>query len=448
MQSIENNNEEIRVNHPDDLHLITNLGSGKLTFHGYIGEHSQKRRQEHETLYKQTTFKSTAPPTPVRVALPPQLITSEACKNAFKNNDWNTIYKLQSQANTDLEPIYHQFEVNQDKSWVLVRDEVTGMWYHMSYSNKGSYCWTFSSFVDYDTDSDKNVKYSCTVQYGSYSASTKIIGIHRVWLGLAKFASEATVSGAFSYFICRLLRKGIDFLSRDLEVILTDAAADAGLDAIFTIGAYVLPIFVPCAVFAIVFIGISYLWKWLNKRFTICVSVYNFDQNNNWTIRNQSLSNAFNPGKDNATSLNLTIPKLIPPGTDPFSKLWCPNDVSSQLIHVTQYVVSYAYLVYENDHHFAQGCSFALQVGIEGSNTGVTYAFQCPWDKNNGQYMEGSIQDANSFLTKARSHWVESTSPYRVKIANGMTVEAIIDKLKGGDPDGKDTYNISIHLNK
>ncbi|KAF2074802.1 hypothetical protein CYY_003905 [Polysphondylium violaceum] len=164
-----------------------------------------------------------APATPEAITQPPQLITTKSVADAFRNNDWNTIYLLQAMADLDLQPIYKRFEEDPDKSWVLAHDEATGRMYYVSYVNTGSYAWTFSDNVDFDPEPGKNVVY---------------------WLGLAKFTSEATISACLSFFVNKLLR----------------------LDALFTIGSLVLPIFVPCAVFVIIFIGISYLLRWLNKK--------------------------------------------------------------------------------------------------------------------------------------------------------------------------------------
>ncbi|KAF2070303.1 hypothetical protein CYY_008383 [Polysphondylium violaceum] len=437
--------EEIRVNHPDDLHVLKGLGSGQFKFMGYIGEMSEKARQLNQEMNGATQ----TPATPISISQPPQLITTKNVAAAFKNNDWNTIYKLQAQADKDLSPIYKKFEDDPSKSWVMVRDEATGMKYHVSYVNTGSYAWTFSSYVDYGSDPENShVKFTCSCQYGTYSKNTNIMGIHRYFLGLVKFASELTVSGFLAHFVNRLLRKGINFLSKDLGSLLTDAAADAGLDALFTIGTYVMPIFVPCAVFVIIFIGISYLWKWLNKRFTIYININNWDKDNDWYIRNQTFSNAFNPGKDNAKSLQIKIPKVLPPGSKVWEKFWVPSDISSNLMHTLDTVVSYASLVYENDHHFAQGLSMALTVSLEKTNIGMSFAFQCPWSAKNAQYMEGTIQDPDQFLSKARSHWIESTATNKITLGNGTNVEATIDKLKGGDPNGEDTYCVTINIGK
>ncbi|KAF2072435.1 hypothetical protein CYY_006247 [Polysphondylium violaceum] len=438
--------EENRVNHPDDLHKV--LGLGNLKFIGYIDEQCAKNRELERQINGQSLGDSVAS-TPAEISLTPQLITSPMVRDAFKHNDWKTIQKLSDQADADLKPMIDQCINKPFKAWVLVMDQNTGLDYHISYSSNGSYLWTFCPYVDSATDpNNPNVKYSCTAQVGSYSKTTGIAGVHSYLLKLVKITAGATISALIAYFVNRLLKKGIDFLASDLSIFLTDAATDAGITALFTIGTYVLPIFVPCAIFAIVFIGIHLLWEWLNKHFTICVYVNNWDTDHDWYIRDQALSNAVNPGKNNNNSLNIKIPKLIPPGTNPFSKIWVPSDISSQLMHTTddEVVVSYVYLVYQNSSTFAQGCSFAFALECESTNSGMTYAFQCPWVDSNAHYMEDSVQNANSFLSKARAHWVESTSTYQVTASNGKLIEATIDALTGGDGQGSDNYKIIINL--
>ncbi|KAF2077329.1 hypothetical protein CYY_001332 [Polysphondylium violaceum] len=435
---------KVRINHPDDLCKVTGNGFGKLRYIRPISESVK----HHRELFKSTGQFSTTQPASISVAAPPQLLLPKSVLPTYQKNDWKGIYQLQQQANKDLVPIMSNFQNHPDNSWIEVQDDTDpSQFYYMSWDNQGNYAWCWCSAVKTASDPfNPDIKLNAPTQYGIFSKTTSIAGIHTYNLGLKEIVPELVAASILSFFINKAIKQGINFVASDLTKMLGDAAAEAGCELVFTISSFVLGAVCSCVVFAIVFIGISYLWNFLNKRFQICVSVYNWDTANDWQLPVQSLSNAVNPGEDQTNNLNINIAKQIPPGSNPFGNgVQTPPDIGSELMHTVDAAMNYAYIIYVNKSTFMQGLSFALKCTKNNTNTGFSYAFQCPWTASNGHYIENTPQDPNSFLSNARSHWVSSTAALTTTVA-GMPIRCYIDALTGGDADGDDSYQVAVHI--
>ena len=50
--------------------------------------------------------------------------------------------------------------------------------------------------------------------------------------------------------------------------------------------------------FGVIFIGIAYLYDWLNRKYTIRLQVFNWDPTSEWNVNGQYLSNAKIAGDD------------------------------------------------------------------------------------------------------------------------------------------------------
>ncbi|KAF2072556.1 hypothetical protein CYY_006131 [Polysphondylium violaceum] len=419
----------------------------KFTFVRTLGEELKIQRELNKFTSQLDSNQQQAT---LSIASPPQLLMTNEVKKIYQSNNWSAIKKLQDQANKDLSAMMSNIQNHPLNSWFEVQDDTdpTQYYYYTFDKINGSYAWCWCNAVNPAFDPfNPNIKLMAPVQYGVYSTTTSIAGIHSYNLGLATVLPEVAVASILSLFISKALGKGINFLASDLTKMISDAATEAGCELVFSIASSALGIVCGCVVFAIVFIGISYLWNFFNKRFQIYVSVYNWDPVNDWQIPVQALSNGVNPGQDSNNNINLQIPKQVPQGSHIGKSVSLPPDIASELMHTMEAVVNYATIAYENTHTFAQGLSFSFNCSmVKNPNTGFTYAFQCPWVASNAQYIEGTVQDPNSFLSKARSHWVEKTGPLTVNVA-GMPVSCWIDDLTGGDAQGSDNYQVAIHIN-
>jgi len=437
----------VRVNHPDDFHKIDGQGRfGKLR----ILCTQKEAVQRHRSLYASSQLDQQSG-NYIKAGDQPALLCKSSSVNAYKSNDWGTIKSLQDQANSDLQAIMTNFSNHVDDSWVQVQDDTDSYIYYMSWDNNGNYAWVFCAAVTpapFDPN-NPDVKLLAPSQFGIFSKTTSICGIHSYNLGLVTMISETVASLIVGIFLNKAIKAGINFLAEDLISYVSDAATEAGVELLFSAGGFALGALCSCVVFAIVFIGIAFLWNFLNKQFQICLSVYNWDEKNDWQIPTQALSNGVNPGETQGNTLNINIKKKIPKGTNPFGGggVQVPGDIGNQLMHTTEEAMNYAYIVYENKTTFMQGCSFAFKSTCNNdSNTGFTYAMQCPFSANNGQVATNTPQDPNTFLTWAQYNFVATKGPYTVTV-NNKPISGYIDALKGGDAQGSTDYSVAVHIN-
>ncbi|KAF2072557.1 hypothetical protein CYY_006132 [Polysphondylium violaceum] len=396
----------LRFNHPDDLHLVTGNRFGKLKYIRPLSE-CVKEFKESNTL--KLSSKQTAN---FQVCAPPQLFVNDRVKKIYQTNDWKAMKTLEDQASDDLDPI---FENMKNKggiySWIKVQNE-SGQQYYMSYDTRGNYvwCWT-SAKADFDP-LNPQFPTSAPVQFGHYSSSTGISSAHSYKIGLAgQNISEVVISSIVATFVAKSIPKGLNFLSNNLGNLITEAAAELGLEFIFTIPSVAISAVCGGLVFALVFVGLKALWGVLNKEFQINVSVYNWDPVNDWQIQAQELSNGEIPGKDPDIN-NLNILAFTPAG----SNVNLPAGIIT-----AEDSVNYAFIVYDNVNPIMQGLSFALKINKNNTSTGFSYAFQCPWVASNAHYIENTAQDPKSFLKIAGSHWVSSTAPLTTTV-DGMPI--------------------------
>jgi len=445
--------EKIRFNHPDDLHLVSKSGRfGKLKF---IATQEEAMNQ-HRALYA-SEFNSKAPAgSNITVASAPRLLINNQVSNTYKTNNWQQIKKLKDQANQDLMPIYTNLQKFADsRAWVGVQEEKAdgGEIYYMCYDNRGNYVWSYCPTTIPTSDpNNPKVSFNAPTQFGQYSYTTSIAGIHSYNINLTTKLTTSAISLGVGIFAAKILSKGLNFTTADLTTLLTDgfaAVTDINIDIVFGLAAAAAPFVCFAVVFLVVFIGLQYLWGFLNKQFQIEVSVYNWDKNNDWNILVQALSNSINPGQDTTSNININIKEPVSPGEinpyGPGGAYGLPPSVGSHLLQSTQTAINYAYIVYKNQSTFMQGNSFAFNCVQGKSNKGFTYAFECPWTASNGHYMDGTSQDPNAFLKKG--NWIKNTSPLTVNTA-GVSIEATIDSLKGGDVNGSQNYQVAIHIAK
>ncbi|KAF2070678.1 hypothetical protein CYY_008004 [Polysphondylium violaceum] len=435
----------VRVNHPEDLCKVTGNGFGKLR---YIRPISESVKLHTELFQSTGQFSSTPQPASLSVASQPQLLLPTSVKSIFQKNDWKGIQKLQQQTYNDLAPILNNLNNNPDHAWVHVRDETDpSQQFYMAWDSSGNYVWCWCSAVKTSSDPfNPNIKLIAPTQYGIYSNTTSIAGVVSYNLGFKEIVPELVAASILSHFICKVINKGLGFDSSDLTKMLDEAAVQAGCELEFTISPDILGAVCSCVMFSIAFIGNNYLFSWFNKKFLICLSVYNWDTTNDWQLPVQSLSNAVNPGEAPTNDLNINIAKQIPPGSNPFGNgVEVPSSLESQLRKTVEAAINYASLFYISKSSYSSGCSFALKCTKNNSSSGFSYAFQCLWVASNGHYIENVAQNPDSFLIKAGSHWVNSTAPLTTTV-EGMPIRCYIDALTGGDAFNEHSYQVAVHI--
>ncbi|KAF2077955.1 hypothetical protein CYY_000755 [Polysphondylium violaceum] len=431
----------ILFNHPDHLPKFF----GKLQIIGTADQEIKKYRALHATdaaLLKM----GQVTPTLTKVTQQPLLNCSKEVQAAYQNNDFATIKKLEAKAQSDVQPVFDNIMSLGDKAWTKVKSTETGEEYYMSWS-KSAAVWSYTPAIRPSTadeiKDDPNAKFQAVAQFGTYSQTSEITGTQKFDLGLPEKAVESVISLIISQTLSTFLPQGLNFLASQFAEKLSQFAVEKGLEFFkFVIPeAWMGPVTMS-VVFVLVFIGLKVLYDWLNRKYTIRVQVFNWDNQNDWQLTTQALSNAVNPGKEkNTLALNINIDKMI----DPQNVTYPPDFKPNETLECT---VFYAVIIYENDATFAQGCEvyiYAFLSTCAKQKRGITYAFSCPRFSDNGQYMEGAVLDPANFLKTASTKW---SHDLKIKVtAAGINepVTACMSALSGAD---ENIYDVNIQLNK
>lgn len=190
-----------------------------------------------------------------------------------------------------------------------------------------------------------------------------------------------------------------------------------------------------CLVFAVVFIGLAYLWGWLNRKYTIRLQVFNWDDKSDWNMNGQYMSNAKIAGEDR--KLEFTIPKMLAPGDVVVPPGFNP-------VEVLDSVCSYAVIVWENDNTFMEGCSMAVRMQRAQQKDGFMWAFDCPRWSNNQQAGSNGMMDPKAYRNQAP--WSSTPKNFSItSTSSNVPVNFAVDALSGAD-DG--LYNVIININK
>ncbi|MGC6176274.1 hypothetical protein [Lacrimispora sp. 38-1] len=358
----------------------------------------------------------------------PVLFMTKSVREIYENNDFATIKNLEKNANDDLRSVYTNISSNGDKAWTKVRKNDRE--FYMSWSNNGS-IWAYTENMTALNDTTLNAQ----VQIGTYSKSNSILGIHTYNLSIPVMIAESAIAYIVARAVSGIIAEGLGFTIATFSLLLAQAASRVGLTGFsFFIPSAVVSAISSVLVFAIVFIGLQYLWNWLNRKYTIRLQIFNWDDKNSWKVNGQYLSNAKICG-DNQ-ELNFELPKMLkpgeavtPPGFDP--------------VEVLDSVCYYAIVVWENDNTFLQVCDMAIQVQ-KNDTEGFMWAFSCPRFTNNKQAANNGLEDPKAYLDGV--HWNSEPLGFRIRSTSGKNpVIFALDALSGA-PD--DLYNINIHINK
>jgi len=424
-------------NHPD--HLPTHFG--KLQIVGTAAQEIVKYRALHAS-EPQYTRLAAAPsqPTLCTPDQQPLLSCTQNVKKIYQTNNFNMMGSLEEQAQRDLQPIIDNINQFGENAWVKVQ-AVNGEQFYMTWSSVAS-MWSYTPSLNPSTDSDKindpNAQFQAVCQFGSYSSSTNVAGTQSFKIGLATQILKSVCSLIIARAVSSLLPSGLSFLASTFSEAVTQSASSIGLSILkFLTPAEFLGPLAGNILFTIVFIGLKYLWEWMNRQYTIRVQVFNWDTQSDWNLTDQAKSNAVNPGLDpSINDFNLLIAKMVAPNQAVYPPDFAPRNSFDTIVH-------YALIVYENDSTFMEGCSFAFQAtrAIDNIN-GFSYAFQCPRLSNNSQYIQGAVVEPNAFLKNAASNW--SSFLNQQVSAGGVPIGACLDRLQGAP---ENLYNINIHIN-
>lgn len=365
----------------------------------------------------------------------PILFASKKVKQIYQNNDFAAIKKLEEQSQKDLQPIYENIKNNKEKAWTRVRSG--GEEFLMSWSESGS-MWVRTVQNGRCANAANETSYSAVVQVGTYTASGGIMGIQSYNLTLPTVIVEVTLSYIIAVALSEIVATGLGFVVTAFALAAANAAAALGFTAFScTIAAATLSTVATCLVFAVVFIGLTYLWNWLNRKYTIRLQIFNWDKNNDWSVDGSYYSNAVIAGSGTKDPVSFSLPKLIPAG----SSVTPPG---FQPVEALDSVCYYATVVWENDNTFMEGCAMALRMKKGSSSEGFAWAFSCPRFADNTQAAADGYQDPLAYYQKGS--WNKSPKNFSITATNDrIPVSFGLDALSGASDN---LYNVTINIGK
>ncbi|KAF2068519.1 hypothetical protein CYY_010154 [Polysphondylium violaceum] len=376
----------------------------------------------------------------------PMFMTTNWSKVNYQACNYSYIKLMEEQASADLNPIYDNIKKNGDAAWRQVSQD--GQDYWMSWGPSG-FVWTYTDPSSmnkiYTSNSDSDPKVQMVVQFGTYSQSAQIAGIHSYNLTTKTLLGESVIALIVAKCLSGFIADGLDFLVTAFASRLAAAALEIGLDLTFALPEFVLPLVATCIVFTVVFIGLSYLFDWLDRKYTIRLQMFNWDDKYEWDCVNQYMSNALIPGHDDGI-LRFNLPKMVQPGT-----VIVPPGFD---ITTLDSICYYAMVIWNNDFTFMQGCSFSVNMSRNYGkydpyhvDDGFTWAFNCPRWSNNQQALQDGSMDPEQYLNRVKKN--NEWDPYPLKNSKVVTndntlVNFSVDYLEGAKDN---LYNVLININ-
>lgn len=368
----------------------------------------------------------------LKVDTMPTLLTSNAVRQVYQQNKFGEIKELEKQAQKDLQVLYDNIKKNKENAWVKVRAEVYGKTqeFYMTWSNNA--CMWIRQKDGQNVKTGDEQKYMADVEVGTYSKSTSIMGIHTYNLSITVMLVESVICYLIVKAISGIIAEGIGFVVAHFAPYIIDAAIELGFESFScTVLAGALSSVAACLVFVVLFIGLSFLWDWLNRKYTIRLQIFNWDKDNDWSVGKDYTGNAKIAGGD--SQQNITIHKLDDPDIPSFIT---PVEPLESICH-------YVVIVWENDNTFMEGCSMALQLKKGNSNEGFMWAFDCPRFSDNKNKGSNGIMDPKAYFNQG--NWSNSPKNFSItSTSSQIPVTFALDALHGADDN---LYNINIHIN-
>lgn len=368
----------------------------------------------------------------LKVDQPPMLITNHKIKDIYVKNNFAYIKRLETLARKDLDPIYNNISTKGASAWTKVRKD--GKEFYLAWSQGGS-MWAYATDTKEIRSSDNETTYQQTVQIGTYSGSSGVLGMQKYKFQTPVLVGEIILSYIIARALSQIVADGLGFLVANLAVYVCRAAAELGFASFScTIPTALLSGVATCLIFTVVFIGLTYLWQRLNRKYTIRLQVFNWDEDHEWKAIQEVRSNAKIAG-GSGKEVSFTLPKYVPSGSDV-----CPPGFDP--VEILDSVCYYAVVVWENDNTFMEGCSMALKMQMGDTNEGFMWAFDCPRFSDNQHAGDNGMQDAKTYLKNCK--WNKKPKGFEI-VSGNVPVSFALDALSGASDN---LYNINIHINQ
>lgn len=367
----------------------------------------------------------------ITAASTPILLMDDTAKKIYRSNNFAKIKELQNMAQKDLEAVHNNISTKGAAAWTKVRSE--GKEFYMSWSETGS-MWA----MPISTTKEENAEtQQMVIQIGTYSKSSKICGIQSYNLTLPTIIIPIAVALIVAVAISGIIAQALGFAVTAFALLLTNAAAALGFSSFsFTVPPAGLTIMAVALVFIVVFIGLTALWNWLNRKYTIRLQIYNWDDKNSWRVAGDYCSNAIIAGKKGENiDCKFTLNKkndaaVLPPG---FSD-----------IEILDNVCYYGVIIWENDNTFMEGCSMALSIKKGNTEEGFMWAFDCPRFSNNKHAGDNVSKDPKEYHNNC--NWKSNPLNFEIQSTSSNTpVSFSLNALSGASDN---LYEIKIDINK
>lgn len=362
----------------------------------------------------------------------PMLFCNNKVKKIYQSNNFAKIKKLEQQAQADLQPIYDNLKRSSDDAWTKVR--VSGEEFYMVWSDRAS-MWVRPIDVKYAED---NQKYQMSFEVGTYSESTSVLGIQTYNFSVSVVLPAVVLALVLALALGELMATGLAFTVATFSLILLNVTSRLGIGAFSCmVPATAVSMVSVALVFVVAFIGIMYLLSWLNRKYTIRLQVFNWDETSDWEINRAYHDNAVIAGSSDKEIKNLVLRKKIEPSSTVFPPGFQPVEVLDSVCY-------YGTMIWENDNTFMEGCSMALAIQKQNTNQGFMWAFSCPRFGDNKQAARNGISDPKTYLEDVT--WNNNPKDFSITTTDAnITIQCAMDFLSGADDN---FYNINIHIGK
>ncbi|KAF2069084.1 hypothetical protein CYY_009595 [Polysphondylium violaceum] len=427
-----------RINHPEDIPNI--FGALKILSHDTIEKEQSNlvARPEADCLSADNDTPTEHEVAPCKT---PQILTTKENRAAYQTNNWAKINEIAQTSEKALKPLYSNIASKGDDAWTKVKSS-NGNEFCMTWNDEAA-IWAYTESITPSNEAQltENPKttYQAVVQIGTYVKSKTILGLHSYNFGIASLIGTSIASLLVARTISTFIAEGLGFTTASFAARMTSIAARIGIrNTVFRIAARALSALGSCILFAVVFVGISLLWDWLNRLYTVQIQILNWD-NSDWTVGEHYESNAKIPGDEAyGPDFNKKIPKMVSAGS-----VVTPPDFGP--IKTLDSICYYALIVYQNNSTFMEGCDAVINVKCsdytDSQNQGFTYGISVPRFKDNKHAISNGIHNGQSFI-KDESQWKSEKGVSTHW--NGKQITASLKDLSGA----KDNfYDVIININ-
>jgi len=361
-------------------------------------------------------------------------------KNAYQTNNWEKIQQYESWTQNDYQEVIDRINnTPNDGAWNRVSDSKVN--YYSSWGKKATLYAFPVSIVPTNMAQrmmDPNSEYCATVSIGLYCESPNTLSTWSLGIGLPTKLEDVAVSLMVCKTLAKFLYDGLDFQANHFADVLTQSAHELGIYmAKFSIQDRFLGQLAQSLQFTIANIGMASLYKFPSRRNTYRIGVFNWDNNNNWSVANTHFTNGVTPGYVKSgediyvTILNASSKNTAPRTFSPRTPLTC--------------IAPYSVYIFENNASYPEGSTITLNVLPDGYgflNKNFTYAYNGPITPRNGHFGQAAPIDPSQLVNS--SSWTANNlnfvSPIGIPISAAMVPTA-------NAPNSLYTANLHINFN-